>query len=593
MAQIQKGTTYSTGDQVTATNLNALADAAILLPGAITDQTAKTVPLAADTVLIHSAADTALRKSTLTQLFANATGIPISTGISGLGTGIATALAVNIGSAGAPVLFNGALGTPASGTVTNLTGTASININGTVGATTASTGAFTAATIKNAGSAATLRIGDAGLGGGSINSIILDYELNAASRSWRLMNDVNAFGDFVIQQSTTRAGSTYADIAAFSSTGLAVTGALSASGIVQLGTGGSSKITTIGDSTTGGDSQLRLRPNPAEYSWSLGASTLIGNAFTITPSTAVGGTTFSTPIASFTYTGLAVTGSVSSSVTGYTAMTAERTSGDGPLILLKNYSSTTYKNWYIGNSYNIGGALEFIPTTTVGGTGVGSTVVAISSSGLAVTGTLSASGAITANGGSGGYPSLTTSYQLSVGTDIVMNPTGYGIIVSGARRLVIDTTGIAVTGAITATYTYPATGQTMTSNSTATHSAMIFNNPNGAVGSINTAGSVCTFNSLSDYRRKSNVQDLTNSGTFIDALKPRTFDWDTGDKGVGFIAHEFAEVSPSSVTGEKDAVEEDGKPKYQAMQASSAEVIANLVAELQSLRQRVAALETK
>jgi hypothetical protein len=40
-------------------------------------------------------------------------------------------------------LFNGALGTPSSGTVTNLTGTASININGTVGATTASTGAFT------------------------------------------------------------------------------------------------------------------------------------------------------------------------------------------------------------------------------------------------------------------------------------------------------------------------------------------------------------------------------------------------------------------------------------------------------------------
>jgi hypothetical protein len=39
--------------------------------------------------------------------------------------------------------IGGALGTPSSGTVTNLTGTASININGTVGATTANTGAFT------------------------------------------------------------------------------------------------------------------------------------------------------------------------------------------------------------------------------------------------------------------------------------------------------------------------------------------------------------------------------------------------------------------------------------------------------------------
>jgi hypothetical protein len=41
------------------------------------------------------------------------------------------------------VLTGGALGTPSSGTVTNLSGTASININGTVGATTPSSGAFT------------------------------------------------------------------------------------------------------------------------------------------------------------------------------------------------------------------------------------------------------------------------------------------------------------------------------------------------------------------------------------------------------------------------------------------------------------------
>ena len=42
-----------------------------------------------------------------------------------------------------PTLVTPALGTPSSGVVTNLTGTASININGTVGATTPSTGSFT------------------------------------------------------------------------------------------------------------------------------------------------------------------------------------------------------------------------------------------------------------------------------------------------------------------------------------------------------------------------------------------------------------------------------------------------------------------
>jgi hypothetical protein len=73
----------------------------------------------------------------------NATGLPVSSGISGLGTGVATALAINVGTAGSVVVNGGALGTPISGTVTNLTGTASININGTVGATTPNTGAFT------------------------------------------------------------------------------------------------------------------------------------------------------------------------------------------------------------------------------------------------------------------------------------------------------------------------------------------------------------------------------------------------------------------------------------------------------------------
>lgn len=44
----------------------------------------------------------------------NCTGLPVSTGISGLGTGIATALAVNVGTAGAPVINGGALGSPSS-----------------------------------------------------------------------------------------------------------------------------------------------------------------------------------------------------------------------------------------------------------------------------------------------------------------------------------------------------------------------------------------------------------------------------------------------------------------------------------------------
>jgi hypothetical protein len=70
----------------------------------------------------------------------SATGLPISTGVSGLGTGIATALAINTGSAGAPVLVNGALGTPSSGTLTNATG---LPIAGLVSSTSTALGVGT------------------------------------------------------------------------------------------------------------------------------------------------------------------------------------------------------------------------------------------------------------------------------------------------------------------------------------------------------------------------------------------------------------------------------------------------------------------
>jgi hypothetical protein len=60
------------------------------------------------------------------------------------GTGVTTSTGTgSVVLSTSPTLVTPALGTPSSGTVTNLTGTASININGTVGATTANTGAFT------------------------------------------------------------------------------------------------------------------------------------------------------------------------------------------------------------------------------------------------------------------------------------------------------------------------------------------------------------------------------------------------------------------------------------------------------------------
>lgn len=123
---------------------------------------------------------------------------------------------------------------------------------------------------------------------------------------------------------------------------------------------------------------------------------------------------------------------------------------------------------------------------------------------------------------------------------------------------------------------------------------LVFENAAGiVVGSIVQSAVGTTYNTTSDYRLKGNVVDLAGSGAFIDALRPRQWTWTTnGDAGAGFIAHEAQEVSPTSVSGEKDAVDDQGNPRYQSMQPGSDEIVANIVAELQALRARVAALES-
>jgi len=112
-------------------------------------------------------------------------------------------------------------------------------------------------------------------------------------------------------------------------------------------------------------------------------------------------------------------------------------------------------------------------------------------------------------------------------------------------------------------------------------------------GSINVNGALTAYTSVSDYRLKTVIGPVANAGQRIDALQPVDYTWNAdGSRTRGFLAHQFQEVYAASVTGTKDAVDAEGKPVYQQMQASTSEVIADLVAEIQSLRARVLALES-
>ena len=125
-------------------------------------------------------------------------------------------------------------------------------------------------------------------------------------------------------------------------------------------------------------------------------------------------------------------------------------------------------------------------------------------------------------------------------------------------------------------------------------SAVIFQYGGSSVGSIIVGSSSTTYQTYSDRRLKSNIVDLTDSGTFIEAIKPRSFTWNIdGKSSSGFIADELQQVVPDAISGTPNAVDIHGNPLYQGIDCSTPEMMANIIAELQSLRKRVAALEAK
>jgi hypothetical protein len=83
-------------------------------------------------------------------------------------------------------------------------------------------------------------------------------------------------------------------------------------------------------------------------------------------------------------------------------------------------------------------------------------------------------------------------------------------------------------------------------------SHLIFNNPNGAVGSINTSGSTTTYNTTSDYRLKQDFKDY-NGLDLVSSIKTYDYEWKSDNTRMyGVMAHELAEVIPYAVQGEKD-----------------------------------------
>jgi hypothetical protein len=110
--------------------------------------------------------------------------------------------------------------------------------------------------------------------------------------------------------------------------------------------------------------------------------------------------------------------------------------------------------------------------------------------------------------------------------------------------------------------------------------------------SYNRAGGLVAYNTTSDYRSKTILGAIENTGETIDALKVYLGVMnDATIERPMLVAHEVQEVAPYCVTGEKDAVDDNGDPIYQ--QIDHQVLVPLLIAEIQQLRARVAALEAQ
>ena len=116
-------------------------------------------------------------------------------------------------------------------------------------------------------------------------------------------------------------------------------------------------------------------------------------------------------------------------------------------------------------------------------------------------------------------------------------------------------------------------------------SVLNFHNRGVLEGYINTTQSGVSLVQSSDQRLKENITDSGDSGSTIDAIQVRQFDWIANGKhqDYGFVAQELANAVPDAVfTGE----DED-----ETMGVDYSKLVPILVKEVQALRSRVAQLE--
>jgi hypothetical protein len=124
--------------------------------------------------------------------------------------------------------------------------------------------------------------------------------------------------------------------------------------------------------------------------------------------------------------------------------------------------------------------------------------------------------------------------------------------------------------------------------STTSWNAIIFQFNTSAVGSITCTSTTTSYNQSSDRRLKTAVAPAADAGALLDAVQVVEFDWKVGGHvRYGVIAQDLHLIAPEVVTP-GDSNEGVARP----WGVDYSKLVPMLIKEVQSLRARVAALET-
>jgi hypothetical protein len=275
-------------------------------------------------------------------------------------------------------------------------------------------------------------------------------------------------------------------------------------------------------------------------------------------------------------------------------------SSQKPALFVASDGAFTFSSAAAGTAGNAISFTEVMGITNAGNVGIGTSSPTnyTNQRTLAVNGTtygridLMAGGTVYGSlyGGSSG-PTLSTGSALPVMFET-----------NGSERMRIDSSGnlgLGVTGTVGGNTwkfgcVFTSLGLGLACTNGSGNMANFYTSTSTFAGAITSSGSSTTYATSSDYRLKNIIGNLTGYKERIMALQPKQGTWKSdGSEFKGFVAHEFAEQYQTAVTGEKDAVDAEGKPIYQGIQAGGSETIADLVALVQEQQSMIETLTTR